>query len=335
MRTLLLGMILLGSVAAQQAYSGPVIDVHVHAFKVAEFGSDVGPACGDNVHMEWPGWDPQKPFFKEVFNHCAGRPIPPAKTDEALLRETLAEFDRHDIRVGLALGDPDEIEKWSAASARMIPGISFFANEDGPGVPRLRPLSELRQLVKEKKVKVFAEFGPQYRGLRPDDPVLDPYFALAEELDIPVGLHMGEGPPGGPNFPGYAKYRVALGDPLLLEPVLVKHPKLRIFVMHFGSPFVENMIAILYSYPQVYVDVAQNDWGFPRKHFHEQLRRLLDAGFGRRIMFGSDQMVWPGTIGLAIETVDSAPFLSVEQKRDIFCRNAQRFLRLPAETCAP
>jgi hypothetical protein len=187
--------------------------------------------------------------------------------------------------------------------------------------------------VKEKKVGIFAEVAPQYRGMSPADPLLDPYFAMAEELDIPVGLHMGEGPPGGPNFPGYEKYRVAMGDPLLLEPVLTKHPKLRLYVMHFGSPFVDNMIAILFSYPQVYVDIAQNDWGFPRKHFHEQLRRLVDAGFAKRIMFGSDQMVWPGTIGLSIVTVDSAPFLTAEQKRDIFCRNAARFLRLPASAC--
>jgi predicted TIM-barrel fold metal-dependent hydrolase len=25
----------------------------------------------------------------------------------------------------------------------------------------------------------------------PDDPKLEPYFALAEELDIPIGIHLG------------------------------------------------------------------------------------------------------------------------------------------------
>ena len=150
--------------------------------------------------------------------------------------------------------------------------------------------------------------------MSPADPLLDPYFALAEELDVPVGLHMGEGPPGGPNVEGYSAYRVRMGNPLLLEDVLIRHPKLRIYVMHYGSPFVDDMIALLYSYPQVYVDVAQNDWGFPRKHFHAQLRRLVEAGFGKRILFGSDQMIWPETIGLAIETINSADFLSDEQK---------------------
>jgi uncharacterized protein len=43
--------------------------------------------------------------------------------------------------------------------------------------------------------------------------------------------------------------------------------------------------------------------------------------------------VWPGTISLAVDTVDAAPFLNAEQKRDIFCRNAARFLRLGDAAC--
>jgi len=104
-------------------------------------------------------------------------------------------------------------------------------------------------------------------------------------------------------------------------------------VMHYRSPLVDDMIALLYSYPQVYVDVGQNDWGFPRKHFYSQLRRLVDAGLGKRIMFGSDEMTWPETIRIAVETIESADFLSHEQKRDIFCRNAARFLRLDGNSC--
>jgi hypothetical protein len=226
-----------------------------------------------------PAWDPKTPFSPGTFIACTGRRIPPAKSDDELMRQSLAELKRHDFRAAVASGPLEIVSRWRAASDRVIPAISFFNGTDDHGRPRLRPLDELRQLVKDKKVQVFAEVGPQYRGMAPADPALDPYFALAEELDIPVGLHMGEGPPGGPNFPSYEKYRVAMGDPLLLEPLLTKHPKLRLYVMHYGSPFVDNMIAILYSYPQVYVDIACNDWGFPRKQFHDALRRLVDAGF--------------------------------------------------------
>ncbi len=45
-------------------------------------------------------------------------------------------------------------------------------------------------------------------------------------------------------------------------------------------------------------------------------------------MFGSDQIIWPGLIEAAITSIDEAPFLTAEQKRDIFYHNAARFLRL-------
>ena len=54
----------------------------------------------------------------------------------------------------------------------------------------------------------------------------------------------------------------------------------------------------------------------------------MDAGLGKRLMFGSDQMQWPEAIDDAVEAIESAPFLTEEQKRDIFYNNAARFLRL-------
>jgi len=45
-------------------------------------------------------------------------------------------------------------------------------------------------------------------------------------------------------------------------------------------------------------------------------------------MFGSDQMIWPETIGMAVEAVQSIPGITEPQKRDIFYNNAVRFFRL-------
>jgi hypothetical protein len=55
---------------------------------------------------------------------------------------------------------------------------------------------------------------------------------------------------------------------------------------------------------------------------------LVKAGLGKRIMFGSDQMRWPDKIAEGIDAIEQAPFLTKEQKRDIFYNNAARFLRL-------
>jgi uncharacterized protein len=40
------------------------------------------------------------------------------------------------------------------------------------------------------------------------------------------------------------------------------------------------------------------------------------------------ELLWPEAIDRAIETIEQAPFLTRQQKRDIFYNNAARFLRL-------
>ncbi|HTF30857.1 MAG TPA: amidohydrolase family protein, partial [Flavitalea sp.] len=55
------------------------------------------------------------------------------------------------------------------------------------------------------------------------------------------------------------------------------------------------------------------------------------AGFGKRIMFGSDNMVWPQAIQQGIQSIHKADFLTMSQKRDILFNNAARFLRLTTE----
>ena len=65
-----------------------------------------------------------------------------------------------------------------------------------------------------------------------------------------------------------------------------------------------------------------------RTQFYDFLHRLIDAGFENRIMFGSDEMVWPDAVSAAIDTIQNDPALTSGQKRDILYNNAARFLRL-------
>lgn len=47
-------------------------------------------------------------------------------------------------------------------------------------------------------------------------------------------------------------------------------------------------------------------------------------------MFGSDQMNWPGAIGLGIDMINEADYLTYELEQMILHDNAARFLRLDA-----
>jgi uncharacterized protein len=162
---------------------------------------------------------------------------------------------------------------------------------------------------------------------------MEPYWALAEELDIPVGIHVGTGPPGA-IYLGATGYRARLHSALTMEEVLVRHPRLRVYLMHAGYPMLDDLLAVLYAHPQVYVDVGVIVYTQPRPAFYRYLRGIVEAGFANRVMFGSDQMVWPGAIERSVQVIQNAPFLTAAQKRDILYNNAARFLRLSKEEMA-
>ena len=279
----------------------PIIDMHVHAF----------------------GWDhqgnPPPP------NNVTGK-VPTARTDRELMDAVLAELKRHNVVKAVAGGPRHHVLRWLAADRERIIGGTMVA-ADFP----LLDTTVLREDFRAGRLGVMGELALQYSGVAPNDPRMEPYWALAEELDIPIGLHTGLGPAGTP-YQCCPKFRNSLGNPALLEEVLIRHPKLRVYLMHAGYPYLQETIAIMHMYPQVYADLGAISWLRPREAFHSYLRALVREGFGKRLMFGSDQMIWPEGIGMAIDGIESASFLTEEQKRDIFFHNAVRFLRLDGQS---
>lgn len=301
----------------------PIIDMHLHAYGLAEFTQLVGPAPVPHcvpiteypVPQDGAHWEAT---FKARDLPCDALLSP--TSDEQLIARTLAAMERHNV-YGVASGDA--LATWREASPdRILPSLGFTG---GPGSPSPEAA---RASFESGEYDVFGEITAQYGGVAADDPLLEPYWALAEELEIPVGIHIGPGPVGAP-YMGFGQYRARLHSPLALEEVLLRHPRLRVYVMHAGWPMLDDLLALLWAHPQVYVDLGAIDWALPRAEFHRYLQRIVEAGFGKRVMFGSDQMIWPDALELAIEGVESADFLTDDQKRDIFFHNAVRFLRLP------
>jgi predicted TIM-barrel fold metal-dependent hydrolase len=308
----------------------PIIDMHLHAIESM-------PKTGLCIPWvsQFPPRDPRQDW-KQTFMDAMTRPncadpIWSSGDTDTNMRETIAELERLNI-VGVLSGPVELVRKWHAeAPGRFIPSVQFKIGRDD-----ISP-DEMRELFTNGGFAVLGEISNQYAGIAPDDPRMRPYWALAEELDIPVQIHMGEGTVGTAylGIPELEAYRASLSSPLLLEDVLARHPKLRVSVMHYGSPFVDEMIAVLSAHPQVYVDLGGIQWYYPRPYFYEHLRKLVDAGFGKRIMFGSDQSDWAGVIEPSIRIIAEVPFLDAGQKRDILYNNAVRFLRLDPETGMP
>ncbi len=297
----------------------PIIDVHAHAMDDASWAQPMCPNTSKFTASDPKG--PEAPFGW-VQEECSPK-LYPAATGQ-YMKEVLAEMERLNV-TAVVFGDPAGVQKWrDAAPARVIPGTAFNRGMQ-PGA--LVPVDELRSLFTKGGFKVMGEIGLQYQGLSPSDMSVDQYFALAEELDIPVAIHMGTGGSGRANI-AMPKFRASLGDPLLLEDLLARHPKLRVQVMHAGYPMIDNMLALLQASSHVYVDLAGLIWSYPIKEVNRYIERLVDAGFQDRVMYGTDQLGWPKLMTYSISIIQNADYLSAEQKRDILYNNAARFLRL-------
>lgn len=304
------------SVSAQIKHE-PIFDIHVHTMKVNPAWSS--PMCPWFL-KSMPGTDPNEknPSFMSL--DCVD-PLQPAKSDQEMQDEVIRRINDFNMTM-VAFGDAEILHKWvnAAPKGRIIPGIGLSSAKE-------ISVKAFRDSLAGGFYKVMAEVAPQYEGMSPADLSLDPYFAAAEEFGVSVGIHMGTGGNGMANIT-QPKFRASLGNPLLLEDLLARHPKLKIWVMHAGYPFADEMIALMGVNAYVYVDIAGMIWSYPLDEIHYYIKRLIQAGFEKRILYGTDFMMWPRLFETSMGVIENAQYLSEEQKRDILFNNAVRFFRM-------
>ena len=329
MKKLLIPLLLLTQAASAQTSFGefdpeslpPIIDVHFHA--VVAGGNEVSTMCPNQQQfLAADPADPNPAFIGWSTEDCSPRLY--TSIGDAYLDDIVAEMERLNV-TAVVFGDPNSVRAYEeAAPGRIIRGTSFSM---GPDVNKQEELARLETLFTEGGFQVMGEIGLQYQGMSPSDMSVDEYFALAERLDIPVAIHMGTGGSGRANI-FMPNFRASMGDPFLLEELLARHPKLRVQVMHAGYPLIDNMLALLQANSYIYVDVAGLIWSYPIEEVNRYIERLVDGGFGDRVMFGTDQFGYPKMMAYSISIIQNADYLLPSQKRDILYNNAARFFRL-------
>ncbi len=275
----------------------PVIDMHVHAFgKDGEYG------------------------VKDFYGN------PASENPEMLFRETYERFRKYNVVKAIVSGPLEAVETWKSKDEdnRVIRGILISTPDEGG-----MNVNRFEDLVKNGKIEVFGEIGALYGGTTLSDPEWQPYLRICEQHDIPVAVHTGVGLAAVADT-WTSKTRLRLGDPYLIEDVLVRYPKLRIYVCHSGSEWHEHALVMMTLYPQLYSDLGAMLWYQPldKRYAREFLAKAKQAGCLDRVMFGSDQMFWPHAIEMSIEYLNSLDFLTEKDKRNILYNNAARFLRL-------
>jgi uncharacterized protein len=295
---ILIGMVILVREAIAQnidTYVGPIIDMHLHAYTNESFwGSIPNPVTGEIS-------------VKNATEHS---------------QRSVALLKKNNIVLAVVDGmSPEAVDTWEELfENKIIRGL-------GVDDPSNLDIDQFKRWVEDEKVELFGEIGTIYAGYAPADSLLFPFYEICQDYDIPVSIHTGG------SFPGITErntnFRLRLGDPFLVEDILVNFPKLRVYLMHAGAHFYERTAMLMRQYPNLYVDIAVLNWIPDANHFFLPFLKLakqyhvLD-----RVMYGSDQMIWPEAIGMAIQNLQSVDFLTLEEKKDIFYNNAARFLRL-------
>ena len=286
------------STMGSERYNGPIIDMHLHSYSDDFWGPAPSPATGN----------------------------PSGTTAREQMEQTFEVMRKHNIVLGAVSGiDPSSGNAWySYDQNRTLRGIELREPSE------FMSADSLRMMIQDGSLDMLGEVGAQYFGYSPSDPAYYPFYKVAEEEGIPVGIHTGASFPGTP-FRCCPKFRLKMGNPLLLEDMLVEFPKLKVFMMHAGGtgPFSQYALMMMNMYPQLYTDISIINWMPGMEPVLESfLRQAKQMKMLDRVLFGTDQMIWPEAIGVAVNRINSLDFLTAEEKADIFYNNAADFLGL-------
>ncbi len=271
--------------------SAQVIDMHMHSYTEKDF---------------WVG--------------KARNGFESSRTTKEHLEQTIQKMNQHKIEYAVICGTIESIDRYTKADKRFIPGYQDYEET-------LIPVRQFEEYIQSGKIKVFGEVMAVYKGMTLADSLYQPYLAICEKYGVPVAYHSGGSFPNAQQS-GWPKYRIAFGDPFLIEDVLVKYPKLKLYLMHAGENFYENSLRMMDGYPNLYADLGVELWLHPltKDYGTKFLKSAKEYGFLDRVMFGSDQMVWPEAISSSIDFLNAMDFLTKNEKEMILYKNAKKFL---------
>ena len=271
-----------------------IIDFHVHTAYYETTTQDYDDLLrrGWGDRMEWMIQTYSSPEgFLELMDE--------AGIDYAVILAELAP-----ITTGIA--DNAYVAEFCSHSPRLIPFASINP------YTCTHPAKELERLVRDQGFRGLKLY-PTYQHYYPNDAHIYPLYAKAQELGIPVSLHIGSSI--------FAGARIKYGDPITMDDVAVDFPELVLLMCHSGRPFwYDKAFALARLHENLYMEVS----GLPPHRlldYFPELERLA-----HKVIYGSD---WPGvpTIKENIQYVNDLP-ISEDSKRKILGENAAKLLNI-------
>ena len=151
------------------------------------------------------------------------------------------------------------------------------------GIDPTRGMAGLREL--EVAIRDYDFIGahlyPHWFGLPPNHAKYYPYYAKCCELDISIMMQVG-------NCLVYQKDRrcPTVAQPITLDQVAIDFPELILIGIHIGWPWHNEMIAMAWKHPNVYIGVD----AYAPKHWPAEIVHYMNSFGQDKVIFGTD---WP------------------------------------------
>ena len=300
----------------------PIIDAHVHTYPRPEVGWQAQSGAGLSGHAGTV--DELVALMQEgnishavmvnmtpVFGMreaALGRlppdlsPVKLERVEAEIIREVLGRMQRRNA--------------WTCAVARENPGlVPFISLDPAMGEEGLAAEVEERAHDGARGIKLH----PAKQRFFPNDRRLWPAYAKAQELGLAIITHSGA---------------LALledpeqhAHPRNFVDVLREFPGINLVFAHMCRGFSDEVAEVMQDYPNAYLDTSGALSGIanPFAISDDEAMAMIRRVGPDRVLFGSD---WPWHHPIKdAARIDRLP-LSAEEKRLIFCENAQRVLAL-------
>jgi len=200
--------------------------------------------------------------------------------------------------------DEDVQELVDAAPGRVHGLVGIDPFEGMAGVRRLEHWV--------KRGFVGAHLHPYGFGLPVNDRKFYPFYAKCAELGVPVVMQVGHSAERMPS---------AMGRPILIDDIALDFPELSIVGTHTGWPWVEELVALAWKHPNVYIGTSAHH---PRYWDPALISFAATRGRGK-VLFGTD---WPVVDYPDARTAIDAMTMKDEARRLLLGDAAKKLFRL-------
>lgn len=149
------------------------------------------------------------------------------------------------------------------------------------GIDPFEGMAGVREL--ERAVRDYGFIGahlyPHWFELAPDHAKYYPFYAKCCELDIPIQMQVGQ------SMIYADDYRCrSVGRPITLDAVACDLPELKLIGIHIGIPWTDEMIAMAWKHPNVYIG---SDAHSPR-YWPQSFVHYANSYGADKVVFGTD-----------------------------------------------